>query len=591
MRILLLGFLVVVASEISMAETPVKFGCAYYPEAWEESRWEQDLADMKAIGLSVVRVGEFNWSGFEPREGEFDFGPYCRFLALCEREGVDVVMCTPTAALPPWMTARYPETERCDAEGHRVPFGSRQSRCPSSPRFRFFAARMTQKMIEAFRGFSCVKLWQVDNELHLNAGFDTCCCESCEKGFRTWLKGRYVSVEALNRSWNHAFWSSRLSDWKDVRLPISKSREAWQTEFVRYQSDTYVDFACEQARIIRAVFPNARVTSNGSEMSGRLRLDSLYRSFGTVAVDTYVSDDRSRERSRWMWGLARGLTGGQKPFWVAEMGPFNWQAEKPGADGELSDWVSDAVNHGAEYVLFFRWRQSINGEQYHPAILPWSGRKGLSYQRVKEIVAKQPVCRLPTGDVAVWHSNASDQDTLVRCDKIQYGPYEEMSIRLNSELERRGILPDYVLSDSDDDLSPYRVIFVPLATIVSEEDVSKLRRFVESGGTLVAFSRLNVLNPRGGTYFTEPYPRGMTDLFGLEVNEQRAFPWKEFSYDRVEPRGCHVLDRLTDSAFAGAPALTENGWGKGRAVYCAYLPSGKGLVDILDRVLGDEKRR
>ena len=75
---LLSTFLLAIAATLD----PVKFGCAYYPEAWEESRWEKDLDYMKALGLSVVRVGEFNWSGFEPSEGHFDFSTYERFLEL-----------------------------------------------------------------------------------------------------------------------------------------------------------------------------------------------------------------------------------------------------------------------------------------------------------------------------------------------------------------------------------------------------------------------------------------------------------------------------------------------------------------------------
>ena len=78
---------------IATALDPVRFGCAYYPEAWDESRWGKDLDDMKALGLSAVRVGEFNWSGLEPTEGHFDFSSYERFLELCEERGFEVMMC------------------------------------------------------------------------------------------------------------------------------------------------------------------------------------------------------------------------------------------------------------------------------------------------------------------------------------------------------------------------------------------------------------------------------------------------------------------------------------------------------------------
>ena len=93
-------------------ERSVKFGCAYDPEAWPCENWERDRADMKELGLSIIRVGEFNWSGFEPEEGRFDFSDYREFLSLCERYGIDVMMCTPTATIPPWMHRRYPECEK-----------------------------------------------------------------------------------------------------------------------------------------------------------------------------------------------------------------------------------------------------------------------------------------------------------------------------------------------------------------------------------------------------------------------------------------------------------------------------------------------
>ena len=34
-------------------------GVCYYPEQWPETMWEDDLARMKALGITVVRVAEF----------------------------------------------------------------------------------------------------------------------------------------------------------------------------------------------------------------------------------------------------------------------------------------------------------------------------------------------------------------------------------------------------------------------------------------------------------------------------------------------------------------------------------------------------
>ena len=48
-------------------------GASYYPEWWSEDRWEKDFSMMEELGLNLVRMGEFAWSWYEPREGEFLF--------------------------------------------------------------------------------------------------------------------------------------------------------------------------------------------------------------------------------------------------------------------------------------------------------------------------------------------------------------------------------------------------------------------------------------------------------------------------------------------------------------------------------------
>ena len=573
---------VVVLSACVAHAKPVQFGCAYYPEAWPKDNWSRDLDDMKEAGLTAIRIGEFNWGNFEPEEGRFEFGDYIEILKLCEEKGIDVMMCTPSASIPTWMHRKYPECEKSRKDGWRPGLGSRQSRCPSSAKFRFFSRRIVERMAEAFKGFKCIKWWQIDNELHIVAGLCLCECPSCENGFRTWLRDRYGAIDELNRKWNSSFWSSRFGGWEDVSLPIQNCREPWMTEFVRYQSDVFVDFAREQRDVILRYFPHVRVTSNGSEMSGWIRLDTLYADFGYVATDTYVGGStRAFDRAKWMWGLSRGLTGVQRPFMVAEMGPFSWDADERNADIRVEQWVGEAVKHGAECLFFFRWRQSINGEQYHPAILPWSGKKGRTFEMVRRISQLGHEAKMPVSSVAILHSNESDQDTLVRGNNIQYGQYEELSILLNSTLEKLGILPDYLMSGPNVDFSPYRIVLVPMNTIVAPEVGARLKNYVRNGGTVAAICRLNLIDPKGGSYYAESYPVGMTDLFGLEINEQRARSDWKYAYDCVEPKGCETIAVLKEGVFSGSPELTRMKYGKGIAYYYAKLPRTQAEMELL----------
>ncbi len=79
----------------------VRLGVCYYPEQWPEAMWEDDYRRMRAMGLSIIRVGEFAWTTFEPSEGLFSFDLFDRALDLAQRHGLQVVLGTPTATPPP----------------------------------------------------------------------------------------------------------------------------------------------------------------------------------------------------------------------------------------------------------------------------------------------------------------------------------------------------------------------------------------------------------------------------------------------------------------------------------------------------------
>lgn len=59
---------------------------------------------MKECGIEVVRIAEFAWSKIEPREGEFTYEFFNKFLDLAYEMNVKVIFCTPTATPPAWLT-------------------------------------------------------------------------------------------------------------------------------------------------------------------------------------------------------------------------------------------------------------------------------------------------------------------------------------------------------------------------------------------------------------------------------------------------------------------------------------------------------
>src|SRR5215469_14835675 len=129
---------------------PVLLGAAWYPEQWPESRWDADLSLMEAAHINLGRVGEFAWSAMEPSEGNYDFAWLDRAIAMAAKHHICVVLGTPTAAPPAWLTTKYPDTLRVDEKGVRDEHGNRQQFSFASARYRRFAHEIAEKMAERY---------------------------------------------------------------------------------------------------------------------------------------------------------------------------------------------------------------------------------------------------------------------------------------------------------------------------------------------------------------------------------------------------------------------------------------------------------
>lgn len=104
----------------------IQLGACYYPEQWPESLWEDDFRRMRELGFDVIRIAEFAWSLFEPVEDTFSFEFFDRVMDLAHQHGLQVVLGTPTATPPAWLTTRYPEVLNVSATGVVYQHGQRR---------------------------------------------------------------------------------------------------------------------------------------------------------------------------------------------------------------------------------------------------------------------------------------------------------------------------------------------------------------------------------------------------------------------------------------------------------------------------------
>ncbi len=159
-------------------------GTAYYPEWWAPSEWEIDFRQMQELGINTVRMGEFAWAINEPAPGKFEFDWMDRAIALANRHGIDVILGTPTASVPPWLYQLHPDVLSGNVMGPYT-YGGRKGYCPSSPSYQAACACIVTALAERYGHHPGVIGWQLDNEPGFP--FDAFDPDS-ERAFQMWLE-------------------------------------------------------------------------------------------------------------------------------------------------------------------------------------------------------------------------------------------------------------------------------------------------------------------------------------------------------------------------------------------------------------------
>jgi len=108
-------------------------GCAYYPEDWDESQIPYDIQKMKEAGITCARIGEFAWRKMEPARGQYDFAWLHNVVNALGEAGIAVVMGTPTATPPIWLSREHPDVFVLSESGSRANHGGRRHCCSSNP--------------------------------------------------------------------------------------------------------------------------------------------------------------------------------------------------------------------------------------------------------------------------------------------------------------------------------------------------------------------------------------------------------------------------------------------------------------------------
>ena len=585
----------------------VYFGADYYPEHWEEGRIETDIPLMKEFGIDVVRLGEFSWAKMEPERGRFDFKWLSDFVNRLGEAGIYSILGTPTAAPPVWVFEEDPEIFPVDSDGIRMGFGSRHHDCQSNVTYRQCIRELVTVYASYFKDNPYVIGWQIDNELG-NAHTDLCMCDSCAAAFEKWLEKKYGTISELNDAWGTSFWSQHYTSFEQIRPPRkvpAAINPSQMLDWKRFHSDLIVDFLKEQADIIRRVCPGKFVTHNMMGFSGVVDYYDLGKELDFVSHDQYPGGFYLRmpnEDPVMLSGALEVMRGvKKKTFWIMEQQAGITGTEIFGrlpAPGQLSLWTAHSIAHGADAVIYFRWRTcSFGCEEYWHGILPHDGRPTSRFYELKDCVAAlKPVMgqiagAMPGSRAAIVYS----YDQMHAMEIQPHHPdlyYAGHIASFYGAFYRANIPVDFV--SEDDDISGYEIVAAPFSYITGEALALKYEKFVRDGGTLLLSMRAGVKDEANRCLTDGPLPGPYSKMLGIMIEDYDCLRDTDVKIrwgddvltgrrwsDIILPESARVLARYDSEFYRGHAAVTENDYGKGRALYVGTEPA----EDLADRVV------
>lgn len=583
-------------------------GGDYNPEQWPPEVWAEDFRLMQKAGITAATVGVFSWVSLQPSEDRFTFEWLDEIIEGLHTHGIKVILATPSAAQPAWMSQTYPDVLRSDEYGVRRQHGGRANYCPNSPNYRRLSANMARRLADRYGTHPAVILWHVSNEY---AG--ACYCDTCAAKFREWLQAKYGTLDELNARWWTRFWSHTYTDWSQIMPPRKQAEtltHGLNVDYFRFMNESQLNCFRNERDVLREITPNIPITTNLMGTYKPLDYRRWAKEMDVVSWDCYPNPNHQPGDIAFLHDLMRGVKDGQ-PFLLMEQTPSsqNWQAinalKRPGV---LRLWSYLAVAHGADSVLYFQWRRGRGGcEKLHGAVIEHAGREdtrvfrevsqlGAELQKLGDSVIGAAI-EARVGVIFDWDNWHALDDAV---GPVRDKRYVETVRKHYRALYAKNVPVDIVFPDSD--FSRYSLIVAPMLYMVKPGFVERIETFVANGGTFVS-TYLSGLVDENDLAFENGYPGPLSRVLGIWVEEIDAlYPDQGNTIIMADGGGSYPCDHIadilhTDTAqalatygsdfYAGMPVLTKNAFGKGEAYYIASDPD----QSFLDRFYAERLER
>ena len=591
------------------------YGAAYYDEYMPYDRLQQDVAMMKKAGINTVRIAESTWSTCEPQEGVFDFSHVERVMDAMEEAGINVIIGTPTYAIPTWMVKSHPDVMAETVKGRGI-YGARQIMDITHPVYRFYAERVIRKLMECTAHRKCVIGFQVDNETKYygTAG------KNVQEKFVKYLRKKFNNdLDAMNYEFGLDYWSNRINAWEDfpdVRGTINGSLGA---EFEKFQRTLVDEFLSWQADIVNEYRREDQFITHNFDFEWRgysygVQPDVNHyhaaKALTIAGTDIYhpTQDDLTGAEIAFGGDMTRSLK--RDNYLVLEteaQGYPGWTPYK----GQLRLQAYSHLANGANSVMYWHWHSIHNSfETYWRGLLSHDMQENAPYREACIIgneffrLGSHLVNLKKKNDVAILVSN--EALTALKWFGIEATAagdngigYNDVVRWLYDTLFKMNIECDFVWPESDN-LDQYKAIFVPALYAAPDELLEKLKQYTANGGTLVATFKTAFANENVKVSH-EMQPHILSNCFGISY-QQFTFPKNtglsgsiidgtangadekaeaKVFMELLMPQEAEVLASYDHYNWKEYAAITKNHYRKGTAIYIGCMTDDNTLKAVL----------
>ena len=595
------------------------YGAAYYDEYMPYDRLQQDVAMMKKAGINTVRIAESTWSTCEPQEGVFDFSHVERVMDAMEEAGINVIIGTPTYAIPTWMVKSHPDVMAETVKGRGI-YGARQIMDITHPVYRFYAERVIRKLMECTAHRKCVIGFQVDNETKYygTAG------KNVQEKFVKYLRRKFNNdLDAMNHEFGLDYWSNRINAWEDfpdVRGTINGSLGA---EFEKFQRTLVDEFLSWQADIVNEYRREDQFITHNFDFEWRgysygVQPDVNHyhaaKALTIAGTDIYhpTQDDLTGAEIAFGGDMTRSLK--RDNYLVLEteaQGYPGWTPYK----GQLRLQAYSHLASGANSVMYWHWHSIHNSfETYWRGLLSHDMQENAPYREACIIgneffrLGSHLVNLKKKNEVAILVSN--EALTALKWFGIEATAagdngigYNDVVRWLYDALFKMNIECDFVWPESDN-LDQYKAIFVPALYAAPDELLEKLKQYTANGGTLVATFKTAFANENVKVSH-EMQPHILSNCFGISY-QQFTFPKNtglsgsiidgtangadekaeaKVFMELLMPQEAEVLASYDHYNWKEYAAITKNHYRKGTAIYIGCMTDDNTLKAVLTEAL------